>query len=118
MTDAPWGWTGQLQTCFQSSASYQTKNRGAGRRGGLTSCRVAVTDPSTKQTLTGEVPEGHYSKREMQVARAKLRDELISQLWSQVEHKVAHLYRSGLRSKAALKLMTLQLLAETMGEKL
>ena len=74
------------------SSSSTTKSGQFSRRLKRTSARLQLTHIPTGINVTGEVPEGHYSKKEMR----KLKEELYERLFVQLEVKVGkHLRAPG-----------------------
>ena len=58
----------------------------------LSSWKYTVTHGPTAMQVSGEVEQGHYSKEQF----SRLKDDLLEQLWSLLERKVAaHLRVSG-----------------------
>jgi hypothetical protein len=58
----------------------------------LSSWKITLTHGPTGMQVSGEVEKGHYSKEQF----SRLKDDLLKQLWSQLERRVAaHLRVSG-----------------------
>lgn len=81
---------------WYGSASTSTKRKKrsiASRAVDLRSQAITLTHVSTNLVVTAEIPEGHYSKKQMQ----QLRDKVFAELWIELEKKVArHLKVAGL----------------------
>jgi hypothetical protein len=74
------------------STSSSTKSGQFSRRLKVTSARLTLTHLPTGLEVRGEVPDGHYSKKEMR----KLREELYARLFLVLEEKVGkHLRAPG-----------------------
>ncbi len=58
-----------------------TKSGQFSRKMKLTSARLRLTHVSTGINVTGEVPKGHYSKKEMR----RLQDELYEKMFAKLE---------------------------------
>lgn len=67
-----------------SSSSSSGKSGQFARASKVTSFEMTMVHRPSGITVTGKVPPGHYSKREMQ----KLRRELESSLWTELERRV------------------------------
>ena len=61
-----------------------------GRARGVSGVRLTLTHLPTKVTVTGDVPNGHYARKQL----ARLRDELYEQLLLELEKKVAKVLRA------------------------
>jgi hypothetical protein len=73
----------EVASSLSSSAS--TKGRQFNRRLQTRSCTLTLSHPTTGLQVTGEIPSGHYSKKEMK----QLRDDLYRKLFPLLEAKVA-----------------------------
>lgn len=61
-------------------ASSSGKKGQMARREKLTACTLFIIHRPTGIRLEGSIPEGHYSKKTMQLKRAALQEELLAQL--------------------------------------
>lgn len=74
----------QSDVATSSSSSSSGKSGQFARAWKVTSFEMTMVHRPSGITVTGKVPTGHYSKREMQ----KLRRELESSLWTELERRV------------------------------
>src|SRR5262245_48362760 len=70
---------------YGHTSGHRKKLSVASRAADHRSWHVTLVHVPTGLEVSGEVPEGNYSRKQMQQAR----ERLFSQLWSQLEFKVA-----------------------------
>jgi hypothetical protein len=77
------------QTMTRRTSLKEVSGPASGRARGLSSVRLTLVHMPTKVTVIGDVPVGHYTKKQL----AGLRDELYERLIIDLEKKVAQVLR-------------------------
>jgi hypothetical protein len=83
-----------------AEVTWGTKSLNIGGRGAaresrakdITACQIELVHIPTGTKVVGEVPQGHYTRKQMQIFRAQLWPQLFSELESRVA-RVLHIPR-------------------------